>query len=88
MLRVTMVQRRRTITYRPGVGISFRNASGFPVTVIDQFKSLNGGTLLMAASRIELPSPLRPVGRLLRPVLRAITGRLPKRPKWVLETRA
>jgi hypothetical protein len=67
VLRVTMVQRRRTIADRPGVGISFRNASDFPVTVIYQFKSLNGGTLLMAASRIELPSPLRPVGRLLAP---------------------
>jgi carbon monoxide dehydrogenase subunit G len=86
--RLTMVQRRRTIGYRRGAALSFCNASGFPVTVLYQFQPSNGGTLLVAASRIDLPGPLRPVGRLLRPVLRAITKRLLKRLKVVLETQA
>ncbi len=88
LLHVTLVQSRRTLGYRRGAAVSFRNTSGFPVMVLYQFQSLNGGTLLLAASRINLPGPLPPVGLLLRPVLRAFTGRLLKRLKVVLETQA
>ena len=85
---LTLVQRRLTTDYRPGAAVRFRNASGFPVAVTYQFEAANGGTLLLAASRVDLPGLLQPVGVLLRPVLRAITGRLLQRLKRVLETPA